>query len=557
MSCGDGVDTSTHTGRIKIHLVGPFRVESADGEDLTPRGRKACALLAILALSATRSRSRACLQDKLWSDRAPEQGSASLRQALSEIRKSLGRYRDCLQSDLRVVSLTRDRVGVDLETLDLAALAREQRHDPPRLLEDLDLRDPEFEHWLRDQRMSFEQELESAPDGVQPAAPMIEATPAQHSAEALRPWVRIAPPQTSSGESGAFVAHLVGQTIASGIAERGGIEIREHPCDLPGIEIRVDVLPLPQAMCILVALVSAHSQVQLWSGTQSIPSDPGFLIDSPQLLKLTNQAIDIATLHLGKMLSDRPETCATTFALSAVEKMFRLDCRELDKADDLLGKAYELDPRGIFLAWRGYARTFYIGEHGSKDTEALMEEAEALSRQAMEKAPYDSTVLALASYVYSFLLRDYNVGHELADKSLKYNSANALGRAYLGRVKSYMGDHDEGYRHTALARKISGPAPFQYTFDFLCGITALLSGRFDEAVRLGELSRTLAPTYRPPQRYLVPLYLRMGERAKARDVFESLRKVEPDFSLDAMREKSYPSTGLKEAGLLEFSDNDL
>jgi hypothetical protein len=88
-------------------------------------------------------------------------------------------------------------------------------------------------------------------------------------------------------------------------------------------------------------------------------------------------------------------------------------------------------------------------------------------------------------------------------------------------------------------------------------MTALLSGRFPEAVRAAEIAYAIAPTYRPPLRTLVPLYLRLGERDKARDAFERLRRIEPTFSLDAMRETSYPSAGIRESGLLTFSDSDL
>lgn len=517
-------------------------------------------MLALLALSPTRSRSRAWIQDKLWSDRAPEQGSASLRQALSVIRKRLGEYRDCLQTDLRGVSLASDRVDIDLDALDLAALAAERRHDPPRLLDDLDPRDPEFEDWLRDQRHAFDEELDSLGRGgsLVPVGQTVAVSPSIIGPDRMpRPWVRVLESQNSSGDSGAFIAHLVSQTVARGIAERGAVDLRETPGEMPGIELVVDAMPLPHNTCVLITLVSAHSRVQLWSGSQTIPNDTGFLIDSPRLQRLINQAIDIAAHHLSNLLTDAPGASATANALTAVQKMFRLDRAELDAADELLRQAFELDPKGIFLAWRAYARTFYVGEQGAVQNQALKEEAEALARKAIELAPYDSTVLALASYVQSFLLHNYVAGHELADQSLKYNPANALGHAFLGRAKSYMGEHEEGYRLTARARAISGPAPFQYTLDFLCGITALLSGRFDEAIQLGEIARSLAPTYRPPQRYLVPLYLQMGEPAKAREVLESLRKMEPDFSVDAMREKSYPSAGLRDTGLLDIGDSDL
>src|SRR6266566_2935267 len=119
---------------LRIALIGAFRVLAPGGEDLTPRGRKARALLAILALTPSRRRSRPALQDKLWSDRGPEQGAASLRQTLSEIRKALGeRYRDCLISDFRGISLAEGRITVDLADANFYELA--EAVEPPQLLE--------------------------------------------------------------------------------------------------------------------------------------------------------------------------------------------------------------------------------------------------------------------------------------------------------------------------------------------------------------------------------------------------------------------------------------
>ena len=89
------------------------------------------------------------------------------------------------------------------------------------------------------------------------------------------------------------------------------------------------------------------------------------------------------------------------------------------------------------------------------------------------------------------------------------------------------------------------------------GMAALLSGRFEEAIRAGEIACAMAPTFRPPQRYLVPLYLRAGKRDNARETFEKMRRLEPCFSLEVMREHSYPSAGIRASGLLTFSKGDL
>ncbi|MFD2430484.1 hypothetical protein ACFSUK_25205 [Sphingobium scionense] len=68
-------------------MLGDFRlIDEADGRDHSPRSRKACALLAHLALEPDRRASRDRLVGLLWSDRGEVQARASLRQALTDLR---------------------------------------------------------------------------------------------------------------------------------------------------------------------------------------------------------------------------------------------------------------------------------------------------------------------------------------------------------------------------------------------------------------------------------------------------------------------------------------
>lgn len=551
---------------IELRLIGPFRVRGPDGEDLTPNLRKSCALLALLALSPRKCRSRMILQDKLWSTRGQEQGLASLRQALTEIRSALKGYSTCLRSDLRVVSLDPERVLIDLETVDLAALAAGQGHDPPVLLECLDDLDPEMDEWIRDQRSAFEDRLSaaaparpihcgSAVTSVQPRSG--EGACQSVAGAAASPTIAILPSRMSSGDSGAFVASLTSDTIAQGLAEKYAFEVTERASDTARLGIRTEAVQLAKGICVHVTLLAADTGMQLWSGSRTVPHSSGLILDAPELQMHINHAIDIAGRHLGYMQADREPASAAMLGLEAVGRMFTLSAEDLDRADAALAAAYQRDPRAIYLAWRAYARTFEHGEHRTKDNAVLKQEAEAFIQCAIEAEPHNTTVLALASYVYCFLFKKYAAGHELAEQSLKANPANVLGLAYLGRAKSYLGDHDEAFRLTDKARRLSGPAPYQFTLDFLCGMTALLSGRIDEAIRLAEIARVRAPDYRPPMRYLIPLYLKQGDPERAREIASELREVEPSFSLNRLRETSYPSAGLRQAGLLVYKDEDL
>jgi hypothetical protein len=131
-----------------LDLAGPLRLSDARGADLTPTARKAQGLLALVGTAPGLRRSRAWLQDKLWSDRAPEQGAASLRQCLRSIRLSLGPHVGCLRTGSGWVALDPDRVRVRTAPSGPELAGTE-------FLEGLEIRDPEFEHWLRDQRMRY------------------------------------------------------------------------------------------------------------------------------------------------------------------------------------------------------------------------------------------------------------------------------------------------------------------------------------------------------------------------------------------------------------------
>jgi hypothetical protein len=346
---------------LGIHVIGAFRVMADNGEDLTPPGRKARALLAILALTPTRRRSRPALQDKLWSDRGPEQGAASLRQTLTEIRKALGeRYRDCLVSDLHGVGFAEARVTVDLDTVDLSELAR--MVEPPQLLEDIDVADEEFEDWLRNQRAAFERRIaasRAALDTLSAALdsePKLRCEPAviRHPTVApiLRPWVRILPPLTVSSEIGLFLSRLVSNHIAQGLADEWGIDIRDDGKGPNGIQVRVDVLPASRDVTVNIVLLAAEGTLQLWSGSETTSQENGLAYDAPRLLALVNRALDVAGRCLSRLDSSPDVSRAFTQAFEAVQRMFKIDLPEVDRTDALLGEAYELDAKPVYLAWR-------------------------------------------------------------------------------------------------------------------------------------------------------------------------------------------------------------
>ena len=141
---------------LRLTLFGMFRATDERGREIPITSRKGRALLTYLALPPGKARSREAAMALLWSDRGEAQARASLRQALSGLRKALGQ-------DL-YEALTIDEDSLKLEA---DCVVVEPASGGERLLDGLQVNDPAFEDWLRDERLRHD---ESA-GNTGPAAP--------------------------------------------------------------------------------------------------------------------------------------------------------------------------------------------------------------------------------------------------------------------------------------------------------------------------------------------------------------------------------------------------
>ncbi|MCB2135112.1 MAG: tetratricopeptide repeat protein [Rhodobacteraceae bacterium] len=115
------------------------------------KSKRARALLAYMALSDGKSRSREEIMALLWSDRGEAQARASLRQVLTGLRKDLG---DQCAAAFRTTS--------EAVLLDPQHVTLEKGTPGAELLAGFHLCDPAFEEWLRDERLNDgDQERES------------------------------------------------------------------------------------------------------------------------------------------------------------------------------------------------------------------------------------------------------------------------------------------------------------------------------------------------------------------------------------------------------------
>lgn len=519
-------------GECVVHLFGRFRIVSETGENLTPRGVKAQGLLALLATSPRFERGRTWLQDKLWSTREQPQAAASLRQALSEIRRSFGENADLISADRGAVTLNPERLRVS-EAAD------------GEFLEGLDVRDPEFETWLTSQRVV---------QGNGTAPPRLNIDPDHSLATA-----RHEPPCVVLNVSGAqnpdlaWTENLLVDFIARSLQETTSANVIVERSAPSGIRVNLQIFPMrdhEHAIRITVGDIATGARV--WShltrisGAQKLPSE------NPALVRLINVVVDVVGDSLGQnekalRLLETPNSLCR----AALQKMFSMNEALVAEADRDLAKAYEMDPKAIYLGWRAQLKVIQYAERHALDHYALKSEALSLARTAIEAEPQNSMVLSTAANSYLFINHEVNTSLELAKRSVQLNSTNPLAWWSLSASKLYAGDAKASYQMASLARDVTSFSPFGFWWDLQRAAAALVGGRLKEALNTFELTHNARPDFRPPLRYLTALYAHHGEEEKAINAAQKLARLESDFSIDRiLTDRDYPASLLwRETGL--------
>lgn len=154
-------DSTDDPNLLRVAVVGPPRVYGpGDREIRLPR--KNLAMLCYLACRSDTPVPRETLKRLFWPDSGDDQANASLRQALSHIRKVLGPDADVVLSDKNTIHLDARRIRVDLpvllkmlESTELQTLEAGIDLYRGELLEGLGSVTPEFDRWMEAERSSL------------------------------------------------------------------------------------------------------------------------------------------------------------------------------------------------------------------------------------------------------------------------------------------------------------------------------------------------------------------------------------------------------------------
>lgn len=547
---------------VTMRLSGPFRVVLPDGATTAPPGKRARAILAMLALSPDGVRSRAWLQDKLWSDRDGDHGAASLRQEISTLRRFLR------EAGIDIVSADRETVRIDLGAVRVETPRDGDGASGQELLEGLDIRDEEFEDWLREERSRWraraEDDREPAPEAPRGKGQTGHVLP-DALASPARPVLGVvaeygARCDAAEETAADLILDLAARTLLSFeavdiIDYRGARDAGARLDETKGPDwlLRVAASAHGDALRISASLCAAGASRVAWTHTEGFTVAALYENDNVALGAFVNRIVYIVLDQImnPRSLGDEDRHHGARLALGAIYQIFRLRDADLDAADRMLARAYEIDPRGAYLGWRVFINVTRVGERRTMRDPASDARMRDMMGRALDAGPFNALTLALCALSHGFVFREYDCALDLADRAVAANPLHAIACDIRALTLGYMGELELGYRDALRARALGGPPPYQYCIDTTCCILATLSGRFAEAVRHGERAMARQPGYTPTLRYTAASLGHLGRTAEAGAILTRLRGFEPDFTVGMLRDRDYPVAGVLGAAVIE------
>ena len=544
MSETQSTQITSHTlaPMLRIHILGSLQVWSQAGINVLPRSRKARALLALIALSKTKSVTRRQTVALLWSGLERANGLARLRDTLHYLHKDLvkaGVEALCLEGENILFRM--GAVWVDIEHQTSGDV---QLINTDELLVDLEGVDPAFDQLLiraRSERRQVKQAHRS------------NEAPAQVLGVGDRPRLG---PSIVVVEFATVGARIEGQMARALTDDVGGALARLRWIKIlmrinHGRRLSVDIEELSKIadyalvgtlqrsennyrLSLKLLDLSSHGTI-VWVWSLEQEKRPGFAIQerfaSAAASRLDSELFLIEAERRRHWPLPRKDD-AYTLVLQAIPAIYRLERQPFLGAGHALEQAVATD-RDLAMAhsWLAYWHVFLVGQGWATNPFQSLTRAGKVAERAMMLDPKDARGVTVAGHVKAFLSRQLDEAAALHELALQLNPALALAWHFSGMTHAYSGRLDEAYRCVSHCRDLAPGDPHAFFAEGALGIVHLLRHDHEAAAVTGRHVTERHPQFTSGYKSYLAALGHLGQRSEANSVLRRLRLLEPRFSL--------------------------
>jgi len=215
--------------------------------------------------------------------------------------------------------------------------------------------------------------------------------------------------------------------------------------------------------------------------------------------------------------------------------LFRYTRDDLEEAEALLGRATELDPH-LASAWANLANCLFVQLYygWTADPAARMDQAMQVARRAVAEDEADPTAQFALAWGYLFR-SDHEAARVAAERALEQNPSLSEARWALGVALTGLGRADDGATAIEEAIRLSPRDRAMRFYRQNLGIAHLMACRYEDAAECARRAIALGPDQAAPHRLLAACHGHLGRVEEARDAFREAMRLEPGFSLEALR----------------------
>lgn len=495
---------------LRLTLYGAFSLTGADGAEIPLKSQKAKALLAYLALSPGKTRSREEIMALLWSDRGEDQARASLRQVLFGLRKALG------GDPLKAVRITDEAVS-----LDPGQVIVKEADVSDELLAGFHLHDPAFEDWLRDERLRMD-------DGITPMRQSVVPVLADKPSIAVLPFTNM----SGDPEQAYFVDGITEDIITELSRFRSLFVIASNSsfhylgtslkAQDVGRELGVayivvgSVRKVGKRVRVTAQLVESESGNHIWAERYDHDLEDIFAVQD----ELTRTVVSTIAGRIEIVGHGRARGMSAD-SLQAYDLVLRARrhtyaFKKLDNAEakKLLERAIALDPANA-RTHAALANCHHLDwfSHWAAAGDASLAEAYRLAKMAVELDDTDSYTQWTLSCAHVCGRSHRNAGVHI-DRALKLNPNDVEALALNGLFLTYIGETDEAMTAYREAENVD---PHNLSWlPWYWGFTYFTAGRFNETID------TLEPVEQPHVEMLALLAASYAYDGRSRDASRTL-----------------------------------
>lgn len=525
---------------LKVRHFGAFGVFQADGRSI-PLGAKHQALLALLTTGEGGVRTRSFLENTLWCLSQPEQAKASLRTALSTLKRHLGGEAS------KLLVANRERVTLKIEHVEI-----DQDPGKGEFMEGFELSHEEkFAQWLENMRSQARR-----PGMVSNLATGKRQNGLRVNNDGVLPSIAVLPFQINvAGDAVKPNISFLTEDLTRCLARSQAFSVTSYMASKqldPATSTPSQVGDATQAAFMVGGFVSIRQnhvtidldlhdtqrQKLIWSRRYEddvTTESGGTFVHTQRMVRdisrtIWGDAMDSISVSPLKELENH------TLLMSAIAMMQMGQRAMFDQAKDILRTLSERERNHPTVrCWQGIWHVMRF-EHGlSQSREADMIAARHHAEAALAVDPIYSLAHALNGMIDCQMSYNFDAAYASFELALEDNPNEALALGLKGLTCAYLEMPERAIALTDSARALLPNAQQMYYFETLSAIAHLSAGAFEKATERAEKALGENPGFVPTIRVLSIVNQIQRTGGDGRDAMRMLMSKLPEYSLRTSR----------------------